>query len=75
MDMSDRIFIASLMTLALFVLILERRSRTASPQLIPPAAGDWLLRDVNVPRHREHNSVIEDVGYIDVDDAAEAGNE
>jgi len=75
MDMSDRIFIASLMTLALFVLVLERRSRTASPQIMPPAPGDWLLRDTNVPQHRGREVIVDDVGYIDVDDAADAGNE
>lgn len=75
MDLSDRIFIATLATLFLLVLILERRNRMTMAQLKPPSIGDWLLRDTNVPHCRTGANMIDDVAYLDVTDAAQAGNE
>jgi len=73
MDFSDRFFIASLLTLALFVLVLEKRNRMIEPQLKIPT--DWNVRDINIPQHRAGTRVVEDVAYIDMQDAADAGNE
>lgn len=73
MDMADRVFIASILTLALLVLLLERRSRNVAPQLIVPT--NWRIDRINVPNSRPGTQVVDDVAYVDVSDAAEAGGE
>lgn len=75
MDFADRFFIASVLTLALLVLLLERRNRLLDPQLIPPPPGARAIDSMNVPRHRDATRVINDVAYMDVTDAAEGANE
>lgn len=76
LTLSDRVFIALAVTLALFVLIIEWRSkRLIAPQLQPNRITDWNLRDINVPHRRPSASVIEDVAYMDITDAADAGGE
>ena len=76
LTLSDRVFFASLLTLAMFVLVLEHCSRNKRvPTLIPPPPGDWNLRDTNVPNKRMRGTIINDVGYLDVEDAADAGDE
>lgn len=76
LTLSDRVFIALTVTLALFVLMLEwRNRRLIAPQLEPNRITDWNLRDTNVPHRRPSASVIEDVAYTDVTDAANAGAE
>jgi hypothetical protein len=71
MDMMDRVFIATLLTLALAVLILERRKMmTTIESMTPPAGNDRLTKDLNVPDKRDNGAVINDVAYLDVTDAA-----
>lgn len=78
LTLSDRIFLATLATLFLLVLVLEWNSRRLSgvPQhVLPPIPGSWNLQNTNIPPRRGGCDVVMDVGYIDVDDAAFAGNE
>lgn len=76
LTISDRVFIALLLTLAMFVLVLEWRKRgDVMPQLKPARITDWNLRDTNVPHHRTRAVPVDDVAYIDVSDASQAGSE
>lgn len=71
MDMADRLFIATLLTLALFVIFIERNRAMNTPQIIPPNKDEMLARNLNVPTTRENSVIINDVAYMDVTDAAE----
>jgi hypothetical protein len=77
MNLTDRVFIAMLATLCLFALFIERRNWRlgVSRDLIPPPARSWLLDRTNVPQNRHAETLIEDIGYMDVSDAANAGME
>ena len=71
MELQDRVFVAMLATLFLAVLVLERCARCKLPaSLKPPPVGEWNVKDINVPHHRPHDAWIDDVAYIDADDAA-----
>lgn len=75
MTLSDRVFIAMLATLALFVLVVEKCNRAVPLHVLPPPAGTTNLQLTNVPNYRQGSTLIEDVAYIDMGDAALAGNE
>ena len=75
MNLSDRVFLALLATLSLFVLVIERRNRATPAHVLPPPAGEWNLQYTNVPSFRHGGILLEDVAYIAEDDAAVAGNE
>jgi len=78
LNLSDRIFLGLLATLFLAVLMLEWNSRRLSglPQhVLPPVPGTWNLQNTNIPCRRVTSDFIDDVGYVDSDDAAFAGNE
>ena len=76
LTLSDRVFIALVVTLALFVLIIEwRNKRLIAPQMQINRFPDVNLKDTNVPHTRPSASIIEDVAYTDITDAAEAGAE
>ena len=77
MTLSDRFFIALLFTLFLAVWLVERKRmwRNVPQHVKPPTGSDQLLSNLNVPHHRDHAMTIDDVGYMDVTDAANAGNE
>lgn len=73
--MNDKVFLALLATLMLAVFILERRRRDIPKHVLPPPAGEWNLRDTNVPACRDGSVVVDDVAYMDVTDAAISGAE
>jgi hypothetical protein len=77
MNLSDRVFLMLLVTLFLLVWLIERRNmwRKVPAHVVPPKGSDLLLERINVPKHRDHAMTLDDVAYMDVSDAASAGNE
>lgn len=76
MNVLDRVILLMLATLMLAVVFVERRKLVGVPAHVqPPAPGNWLLERSNVPCYRGLEAAVVDVGFIDVDDAADAGNE
>lgn len=77
MSLSDRVFLMLLVTLFMLVWLVERNNmwRKVPAHVKPPTGGDMLLERSNVPNHRDHAMTLDDVAYIDVTDAANAGNE
>jgi len=73
MSVLDKVILLTLATLMLAVVFIERNKRFGLPaHVVPPPAGDWVLSLTNVPRCRDSATVIEDVSYLDVTDAAAA---
>jgi hypothetical protein len=73
MNALDKVILLTLATLMLLVVFIERNKRFGLPaHVVPPPAGDWVLSLTNVPRVRDAATVVEDVGYLDVTDAAAA---
>jgi hypothetical protein len=72
MTLTDRIFIALVLTLALFALFIERNKwrKLLTADVAPPTARRWLLARSNVPLRRGAEVCVDDVGYMDVTDAA-----
>ena len=66
-----------MLTLFLCVLFIERNQwkRGLSRHVVPPAARRWLLERSNVPTRRGAETLVPDVGYMDVTNAANAGQE
>lgn len=74
MNPLDRVLLLTFATLLLAVVFIERSKFAGAPQHVkPPAPGKYLLERTNVPDHRDHTAVVDDVAYEDVTDAA--GNE
>lgn len=70
-DVFDMTFLLFMATLMLAVLFVEyRRNRNKQPQFLPPRPHEYLPSTLNVPRQREQQNIVEDVGYMDVTDAA-----
>lgn len=71
MRISDYVFLWLLAFLMLAVMAVEyckRRNLPASVQT--PPGGKLLTWQLAVPRHRGNSDVVDDVGYMDVTDAA-----
>jgi hypothetical protein len=63
MDMQDRVFIALLSTLFLFVVALEwhKRWKDLPRHVQPVPAGVRLLERTNIPENRDDQSLVDDV--------------
>ena len=58
MNLTDRIFVATLAVLALAVLIIERNKMLGTPSCIPVPAGRRLLQRMNVPHFRYRDATL-----------------
>lgn len=72
MNLEDRVFIALLATLFLAVIAVEWRNRWRNvPQHVkPPPGGMRLLERINVPPCRDGQTIVENVGDMNVETAA-----
>jgi|HubBroStandDraft_4_1064222.scaffolds.fasta_scaffold05543_10 hypothetical protein len=71
MSVLDKTILLVFATLMLAVVFIERNKRFGLPaHVVPPPAGDWILSLTNVPRWRDAATVIKDVSYLDITDAA-----